>query len=222
MQAVVVVAIGRGAQPRLPVEPRRHRPRGRPRDARREPVAPVGPAVDGMHLADRAGGDIFAQQTAAFARLALVAHLGDHAVTPRLGDELPRLFDRVRQRFLDINVEAEPDGQQRRQRVLMVGRGDQHGVQLAPHRVEQPAVVAESADRGGIGRGRHLAHPLQGRIKPARVGVHDRDEPLFAERRDVHADPLQAAADQRHTQRLLCGRRALAVCRPCRLPANNG
>jgi hypothetical protein len=29
-------------------------------------------------------------------------------------------------------VKAEPDGQQRRQRVLMFGRGDQHGVQLAP------------------------------------------------------------------------------------------
>jgi len=211
MQAVVIVAIGRGTQPRLPVEPLRHRTHRRPRDAGREPVRAVGPAVNGVHLTDRAGGDIFAQQAAAFARLALVAHLGDHAVTPRLGDELPRLFDRVCQRFLDINVEAEPDGQQRRQRVLMVGRGDQYGVQLTPHRVKQPAVISEGADRGGVGRGRHLAYPFQSRIKPMLVRIHDRDEPLFTQGGNVDSNPLQAAADQRHAQRLLFGRRDLAA-----------
>jgi len=211
MQTRVIVAERRGSDPRVPRQPLRHRPRRRTNVLGRETVGPVAPAVDRAHRPDRAGGEIFAQQAAALARLALVAQLGGHARLARLFRKLPRLGQRVGQRFLDVDVQAAPHGQQRRQRVLVVGRRDHDGVQFLAHHVEQLTVIAESPYSGSVCPGRHLADALEGILELRGVRIDQRRHALLAGRREQHVGPLPAAADQRHAHRFLLCRRVLAA-----------
>jgi hypothetical protein len=81
----------------------------------------------------------------------------------------------VGHRLLQIDVNAAPHRLQRRERVLVVGRGDDHRVQLSRHGVVQPPVVGERPDLGGVA-GRVGLAGLDERLRDlARVGVHQRD-----------------------------------------------
>ena len=71
--------------------------------------------------------------------------------------ERPRLEHIVAQRLLAIDVLSVLNGQHRRRRMVMVGRGDKHRVDLLVHGVEHPPVIGErlrlSAPLGSLLRG---------------------------------------------------------------------
>ncbi len=76
--------------------------------------------------------------------MALVAHLrGDFVLGGHFG-QLPRLGDVVAQRLLAVDALAQLHGDHRRQGVMMVGGGDEHGVDLLAELVEHLAVIVEA------------------------------------------------------------------------------
>ena len=100
------------AVPEVPVEARRHRLAGRvPVDL---PAVPAARAVhehdDLRHVGDDAGLCPRLELEVVVPRVALVAHLGDHARAGGHGDEEIDFAERVRQRLLDVDVLAGGHG----------------------------------------------------------------------------------------------------------------
>ena len=90
----------------------------------------IGPDVDLAHLAD--GTRAHQLGTAAEARIgrSLVAHLRAHSFLTRRLAHQAGLPDRVRQRFLAIDVLAQTHGHDRRRGVRVVGRRHDDRVDL--------------------------------------------------------------------------------------------
>src|SRR5271165_6686398 len=71
----------------------------------------------------------------------MVAHLRADALLPGSLAHQARLPDRMRERLLAIHMLAQPHGHYRRRRVMMVGSGNNHGVDLRPEILEQLAII---------------------------------------------------------------------------------
>ena len=155
---------------------------------------PVGPDVDLADLADRARADDLRTATEPGVGRPLVAHLRADALLPGRLAHQPCFPDRVRQRLLAIDVLAHPHGGHGGRRMVMVGRGDDHGVDLRALLLEQPAIV-------GVALGvLELLEVLSG---PLLIDVADRDD--LAEVRHVLgvALPLASHADAGEVQHLV-------------------
>jgi len=102
---------------------------------------PVGPDENLADLADRPRADHL--RPAAKPRIGrpLVAHLRADALLPGRLSHQPRFPDRMRERLLAIHVLAHPHGHHRRWSVMVVGRGNDHGVNLRPEFLEQLAII---------------------------------------------------------------------------------
>ena len=129
---------GRRADPQVPVQRcgngRRFlgpvRPRAAPAGMAPGIIGKAAPGIDFADLADQARGDPLADQPVAFHAVALDAHLRGHLVLlGRLG-ELAGFIDRVRQRFLAVDVLAGLDGRHGDHGMRMIGRGDHHAVDV--------------------------------------------------------------------------------------------
>src|SRR6185436_15700691 len=113
----------------------------------RQPLRPVaertvGPHVHVADLADRPLLDVLDRRPRLGVRVPLVAHLrGDLRVRLGLAGEHARLFDRPAQRLLHVDVLAEIHRRGRDRRVHVIGRGDDHRVDVLLL-VEHLAVVA--------------------------------------------------------------------------------
>src|SRR5262245_11300250 len=77
MKILVVVAVGRRADPFVPMQAGGHRDRWRAWAL--APVSPVGPAVRLGNLADDPGPDVLAEATVALFAMALAAHLSRYS-----------------------------------------------------------------------------------------------------------------------------------------------
>lgn len=84
------------------------------------------------HRTDRAGLKVLAQEPRTFGGLSPIAHLRGRAAAARLFGEQTHLGEGVCQQLLQIHVDAFAHGHQRRQRMVVRGRGDDHRVQLSP------------------------------------------------------------------------------------------
>ncbi len=101
-----------------------------------------------MHLADRAVADPLDQQPARLEGVPLVAHLRDDLVLLGGLGHGTAFGDRVGQGLLAVDVLAMADGRDGRDRMVMVGRGDHHGIDLLVQLVEH---LAEIVERFGLG-----------------------------------------------------------------------
>ena len=148
MQFVVVIAERHGADPLVPMQSGGHRFRGQPSTS--AAAAGGGPAVDLGHVADRAGPDILAEHANVLAAVPLVAQLRhDFAFAGRLHHE-PDFADAVGQRLLAVDVLAQLHGHDRGQGVVMIGDGDEDGVDVLMDLVEHLAIVVELLDAGRL------------------------------------------------------------------------
>ena len=141
---------GRWSKPGVPIQTGWRRIGAcRPVSALRPPemlgnARPIGPNMGLLDIADGAGPNPLAQPPPAFALAAVVAHLrGDFMFPGRQGKQ-PGFADVVRQRLFAVNVLAQPNGRHRGHRMMMVGRGDKHGVDLTVHLVEHLPIVGEA------------------------------------------------------------------------------
>src|SRR5579862_1033105 len=140
----VVGALGRRAEPLVPVQVRGHRggvlgPRG---DIRRlRPDGAVGPEVDLLDVADQAGLDDLDRLAQVPAGASLVAHLGGDLVLGRDLGHLPGFVDVVGQGLLRIDAFAQLHGHDAGAGVVIVGDADGDAVDLLGHLVEHLAVV---------------------------------------------------------------------------------
>ena len=153
----VVGPVGGRAQPQVPVQARGTgcSPWAAPAVG---PAAAV-PDVDFLDLAQRAVADQFQRPAERAAVGALVAHRrGDLVLAGQLAQG-PRLVDRAGQRLFAEDVLAGLDGRGRDDRMGVVGRGDDHRVDLL-HLVEH---LAEVVERLGLS-----LRPGAGTRRPAR------------------------------------------------------
>ena len=105
------------------------------------PAAAV-PDVDLLDLAERAAADQLQGAAERAAVGALVAHGRGHLVLAGQLAQGPRFVERAGQRLLAEDVLAGADGGGRDDRVGVVGRGHDDGVDLLAHLVEHLAEVA--------------------------------------------------------------------------------
>src|SRR5262249_30260046 len=100
-------SLGGHAEPEVPVQVRRHRVAA-PGSAVPLALAPVlaAPAVDLFYFADGAGLDGGHDGAVLGGRVDLDAHLRYPLATPGRALELAGLVDRLRQRFLGVDVQA--------------------------------------------------------------------------------------------------------------------
>ena len=139
---VAPVDIGR-ADPGVPVEAGGRRRGGGAGHALR-PDRPVGPHMHLAHRADHPAPDQFDHAAPVVSGMALVAHLGDEL---RIGLRQPQqqatLRLRIGQGLLHIDVDAALHRPTGGDGVVMVGRGDDDGVDVLP-RIQHPPVVGEA------------------------------------------------------------------------------
>ena len=147
---VQVRPFGRRSKPGVPIQTGRHRIGAcRPVSALRPPemfgnACPIGPNVGLLDIADCAGPNPLAQPPPAFAFPAVVAHLRGDFMFPGSQGQQPGFADVVRQRLFAVNVFSQPNGRHRSRRVMMVGRGDKHGVDLTVHLIQHFPVVGKA------------------------------------------------------------------------------
>ena len=169
----VVVAHGRGTTPGVPVHARGRLGLGRTRQHRVEAVVE---APHLAHLPDRAGADVLHETSHALFGVSVVAHLPDHAVLPRGGAHELHLRHGERHRLLHVHVQALPHREQRSRGVVVVGRGDRHGVKRAAQLLQHLAVVVERGDLGDVRRGLVRLHHGADLIPARGVGLGHADD----------------------------------------------
>ena len=136
--------LGARAQPEVPVEARRRGGVGQLADPGGGHV--VGQAGPGHgHLADRARLHQLGELGVKLRRPPLRAHLHHPVVAPRRLDHPTALADGERERLLGIDVLARIAGHDRLEGVPVVGRGDDHGIDVLL--VEDPAEILVPLDR---------------------------------------------------------------------------
>ena len=120
---------GRGAEPKIPTE----RLWWRLASFRALPAAPTlaDPDVNLRDFADRARLDDLDDAPIVFAGVNLRPQLRRHAMFASRFRHDPRFGDGVRQRLFAIDVKACADRSNRRRSVMVVGRRNHHGVDLA-------------------------------------------------------------------------------------------
>ena len=145
MQAVMVVAIGRRADPLVPVQAGRNGLRGGP--AARAAKVPVQYRVGFGDLADGPRGDVLGDAADRLAAIALVAHLRQDLLLPGgLGQGIA-LGDVVGQRLLAKHVLAVVDRPHGSRGVVVIGGGDQDHVEVVMALIEHLAIVVEILGR---------------------------------------------------------------------------
>ena len=107
------------------------------------PDGTVGKGIHAGHLADLPVPNPFAERTDTGTGSALVTHLGSHFVLGGQFGEQAGFIDRVRKRFLHIDMLAGLDGLGGDAGVGMVGRGHYNRIRALQHLVIHLPVIAE-------------------------------------------------------------------------------
>ena len=127
--------------------------------------------MNGAHVADVPAADQFAGAAEVVRRALLAAGLEDASVAPHRVDYRPRFADRQCQRLLAVNVLAGLGRLDRDDRVPVVGRGDDHRVDVVAGQ-QLAEVIVDSAI---IGRAAALllavmvVDSFAGRFAPCRI-----------------------------------------------------
>ncbi len=185
-----------GPEKEIPVEFIRNRHfRIRSRYALR-PDGTVGPDVHFVNGTDGAGLDPFDNAPAIIVRVTLIAHLRHDTCSFRLLEKHTRLSHRSRERLLDVDVLAQIHCCYGRDRMGVVGRGDNDGVDVRLHLIEHLPKI-------GISRSVGKAFEGFGRAVP--VDIRQRDDILACHLLQIVA--AHAAGSDRGDVQLVAGRR---------------
>jgi hypothetical protein len=125
--------------------------------------------------------------------MALVAHLRRDLGFRRHGAHGSSLGDVMTDRFLAINILAELHGDHGRQGMLMIGRGNEHGVDFLADLVKHSAVIGEGLDFRGIDS--FALHPFFHREMTVLIDVHHGDNILVESGGEVRRNAPAAATD---------------------------
>ena len=137
------------------------------------------------HGSDYAALHPFAGEAHSFARMALIAHLRDHAVAAGGQHQFSRLPDGARQRLLDKHVLTHADRQQTRGVVQVVRGRDRNGVNALVELAEHLPVVLKL---------RHGGVAAKDRFRLGSIHVAERDDVFAAHTGDVR-DAFAATAN---------------------------
>ena len=132
----------RGTNPKIPIESRRNRIFARGPINPLRPDRTIAPNVQFERLADQAGLNDFDGATETAAGASLVAHLGGDLLLPGEVTQVAGLENRVGQRFLNVGVLAHFHRARGGECMMMVGRGNDHRVDVLANFVEHFTVVA--------------------------------------------------------------------------------
>ena len=182
----VRLAHRRAAAPEVPVHALRHGDRVRTAEHR---VRAVRVAEHLGDVADHALLQIPSERRTVRDVVSLVAHAHDDAGLASLLADSDHLLHRVRHRLLHVDVHAMTDRQQRGERVVVVGRRDEHGIERIAHLVEHHAVVG--IDLRGV---KSLAAP---RLRALLLQHGDGVRVRLAERHDLTAAHDARAREER-------------------------
>ena len=184
-------------------------------DAHARPNAAAHPHVHARDRADLAGLDDLDDAAIVVAGVDLRAHLRDGLLLGRQVAHLAHFVHRMGQRLLAVHVQPAPQRPHDRNRVRVVGRGDDHGVEVL-FLVEHLAKVDV-----GLGLGKPLGHLAQ----VQRIDVAQGDD-IFADQVvDIvgalvgHADAAQVqffVRAARRQRRLRTHQRCRPSAWPCR------
>ena len=171
MQLRAVGVRGPRGQPLVPVQPGRQGLAGRVAVDR--PAVPpslrVHERVDARHVPDDAGLGPRLELEVVVARVALVAHLRDHAGLRGHGHQQVDLAERVGERLLDVDVLAARHRVHRRREVAVIRRADETASIAGAGLLEHRAEVAESRDV-------RVEAPDLGRVRALEVHVAEGHE----------------------------------------------
>ncbi len=107
--------------------------------------------MDRQHLSDPPAADQFAGEAEVALAALLAAGLKHAAVSSHRRDHVPGLADRQRQRLLAVDVLAGPGRRARDDRVPVVGRGNQDGVDvLSLQQTLELVVLVAALERAGL------------------------------------------------------------------------
>ena len=106
--------------------------------------------MDFAHGTDHARLDPFLQHAGALIRMALIAHLGDNSRFNRGRLQHAGLADRMRERFLHIDVLAHLDRHERGREMRMVRRRNRDCINLITHFRQHLPVIAIAGDIGKL------------------------------------------------------------------------
>lgn len=145
-----------------------------PRGGFARPRAAAAPHVNGLNLAEPPRPHVLDDADVV---TGLVAHLRSALLLEGQSGNGPGFVDRAGQSLLAEHVQPGTQGVSRRRGVVVVGRGDDHGVELRAHLVDHQAEVLEFRDVGleieGLG-GLLLVHVAQGGDAGAHLLAHRR------------------------------------------------
>ena len=138
---LLVGAFFRWSEPVVPTQRGRHDVRSFGAHDALWPDGTIRPDMDLAHRADDAGLDHFDRAAQTIMRAALIAHLrGDFVFAGEVA-QITRLMHRLRERLLTINVFAKFDRRRGNQCVHVIGRRNDHGINVL-FLVEQLTPVA--------------------------------------------------------------------------------
>ena len=184
----VVRPLGGGAEPHVVIKSRRRLAVGGRAEAGHD-VAVV-PHPDRDDLADPAAADQLASFLVVRPGALLGADLNDPVVPPGDVDHPPPLARKERERLLDIHVLARRTGHHGHQGVPVVGRRDDHRVNV---------VVVEQGPEVGVSAG-GAARECDGLVAPAAVDLGDGHDPGVGLIPEVEDVPLADQAETDETQ----------------------
>ena len=146
---------GRHAQPEIPIQAARN---GRSLSwaihaLRPPPGRAIGPDVQFRDVSEHAGANDLDARPGGVRRHALRTHLRRQLFFSGKTRHATCLVDAPGEGLLAIHVFAQLHGRQANGSVHMVGDAHDHGVDLRVHRVEHPAVIAESLCPGEASEG---------------------------------------------------------------------
>ena len=191
MQVVVEVTVRRRADPFVPVQAGRNGKFGRARPL--ATVGAIGPAVRLGDFANDTRPNVFAELVIAIFAMALIAHLRRDFGLRRHRPHGAGLANVMADGLLAIDVLAQLHGNHGGQGVMMVWRGDEHGVHSIADLVEHLPVIGEDRQRVGIAA---LAlEPFLHDGVPVLLHIDNGDEMLVFRGGQVRGGAASATAD---------------------------
>ena len=138
----------------------------------------------------------------------MVTALRHDPVLLREREEEVRLLDRVGDRLLHVHVDAALHGEERRQGVLLLVRGDDHRVDAVAHLLEQLVVRRERGNLLVSAAGVALADARTRIVERGFVGIDERHDLLALALGGEDVPHPQSAPDERHANLASGGDRA--------------
>ena len=188
----VILAHRRGPAPGVPVHPLRRLGLRRADHHRVQAIIERPHVTD---LTDRAALNVLHEAAHALVAVAMVADLRRDARLFLRRVHEAHLLDREGHRLLDVDVKALRHREDRGGGVMVVGRRDRDGVDLAPHLIQHFTVIVKRPDLRAVRRRLMMLHHGADHVPMARIRLGHADDLLV---RAAHAVQNAVADAESH------------------------